>query len=135
MSRFTARMLLPLALAGFAAGAVAGEPAARPASIPFANHGGISDWKADGTRGLWVQDVHRQWYYAELMGPCTGLDFVEKLGFETGPDGALDQHGAVSFKDAGMLVQRCVFRTFVRSDGPPKAKKKQPEQKVPTAYK
>ncbi len=24
-----------------------------------------------------MQDIHRQWYYAKLMGPCIGLNFAQ----------------------------------------------------------
>ena len=40
----------------------------------FADHGGINDWHADGTRGIWVQGIHRDWFYGTFMTACTGLD-------------------------------------------------------------
>jgi hypothetical protein len=85
-------------------------------SIPFANHGGIRDWRADGDRGIWVQDIHNKWYYGRFMSPCIGLQFAEAVRFRTGPAGELDRWGAVRARNTG----NCVFTSFVRSDGPPK---------------
>jgi len=91
---------------------------ARPeeASIPFASHGGVRDWRADGDRGIWVQDLGRQWYYGRFMSPCIGLQFAEAVRFKTGPAGELDRWSLVRARDTG----NCVFTSFVRSDGPPK---------------
>lgn len=102
-------------------------PAQAPApqaSIPFANHGGIRNWKADGTRGLWVQDNANRWYYATLLGPCSGLDFAHALLFDTGPDGALDVHSAIRLRDGPSVNQYCPFKSFVASEGPPPKKKR-----------
>ena len=78
-------LALGAALLAAAGAASASETITPRAYIPFANHGGIRDWKADRDQGLWVQDVHRHWYYAKLMGPCTGLDFAETIAFDTHP--------------------------------------------------
>ena len=99
-----------LALAGTAVAA----PAAPDVSIPFANHGGIRDWAADHDRGLWVQDVHRQWYYAKLMGPCIGLPFAQSIGFDTHPLGRFDKFSAIVVPGSG----RCVVQSFTLSGGP-----------------
>ena len=42
-------------------------------------HGGIRNWKADSNRGVWIQDVHRNWYYAKLAAPCFGLNVATSL--------------------------------------------------------
>lgn len=99
-----------LALTGSAVAA----SAAPDASIPFANHGGIRDWRADGDRGVWVQDVHRNWYYAKLMGPCIGLNFAQSIGFDTQPLGRFDKWSAIVVPGSG----RCVVQTFTPSLGP-----------------
>ena len=85
------------------------------ASIPFVDHGGIRDWHADGDRGLWVQDIHRNWYYATLLGPCIGLDFATAIGFVTRPPGSFDRFSTILVPREG----RCPVVSFVRSDGPP----------------
>jgi hypothetical protein len=99
--------------ASFATENVTPEP-----SIPFANHGGIRDWHADRDRGLWVQDVHGKWYYARLMGPCTGLDFAETIGFDTRPMGTFDRFSAIIVPRYG----RCVVQSLAPS-GPPRSQK------------
>jgi hypothetical protein len=85
------------------------------ASIPFVNLGSsIRDWHADGTRGIWVQDAHRQWYYAKLTAPCLGLDFAVRVGFETrGPD-TLDRFSTLVVPGEG----RCAFQSFTKSEAP-----------------
>jgi Family of unknown function (DUF6491) len=109
-----------LFLAAFAGGAVhATEAASRStapeASIPFVRHGGIRNWEADRNRGVWIQDVHRNWYYATLMAPCFGLDFATSLGFDAGPTGDFDRFSAIVVPREG----RCPVRSFAASDGPP----------------
>lgn len=88
---------------------------AAEASIPFVDHGGIRDWRADRDRGLWVQDVHRNWYYAKLLGPCIGLDFATAIGFVTRPPGSFDRFSTIIVPREGS----CRVVNFVRSDGPP----------------
>ena len=85
------------------------------ASIAFANHGGIRDWKADRDQGLWVQDIHRKWYYAKLMGPCHGLNFATSIGFDTRPLGTFDRFSSIVVPREG----KCVVTSFVPSGAPP----------------
>jgi hypothetical protein len=85
------------------------------AYIPFANQGGIRDWEADRDRGLWVQDVHRRWYYAKLMGPCIGLNFATRIGFDTHPMGRFDKFSSIVVPGSG----RCTVQTFTPSGAPP----------------
>jgi hypothetical protein len=92
----------------------------RQAYIPFANHGGIRDWKADRDQGLWVQDIHRHWYYAKLMGPCIGLDFATTIGFDTRPQGRFDQFSSIRVPGG----HRCAVQTFTPSGAPPSEKAK-----------
>lgn len=106
----TATALLP------ASGVLAAGPSDAPqASIPFVNFGGIYNWQADGTKGLWVQDSRKHWYYAALMGPCFGLDFANTIGFDVHPMDTLDRFGAVIVPGWG----RCNFMSLTVSGGPP----------------
>jgi hypothetical protein len=116
------RLMLGAALLAAAGGAFAGEAAAPRASIPFANHGGIRDWKADRDQGVWIQDVHRQWYYAKLMAPCTGLNFAQAIGFDTHPLGRFDQFSAIVVP--GPAGGRCTVQSFTVSGAPPSGKAK-----------
>lgn len=115
-----ASIVLGLA-AAIAAGAATAESrntpqlAGRDASIAFANHGTIWDWRANGQKGLWVQSNNRQWYYATFMGPCVGLNFANSIGFDTGPMGSLDRWSSVIVPRWG----KCNFSSFEASDGPP----------------
>jgi hypothetical protein len=112
--------MAPALLAGGAASAATpAVPAGREASIPFVNTGSIRDWRADGTHGLYVQDLRNRWYYAELMGPCSDLPFANAVGFETRGIDTLDKFGTVIVRG-----QRCAFSSFVTSDGPPRKAKK-----------
>lgn len=109
---------LPLAaalVAGSLAYAAESRPPAQPeASIAFANHGGVEDWRAQGDSVIYFQDQHRQWYRAELFGPAFDLPHVERIGIDASPAGTLDKFGAIYVRG-----QRYGFRSFVRVSGPP----------------
>ncbi|MBT0669785.1 hypothetical protein HT136_15565 [Novosphingobium profundi] len=116
--------LAPTLCAPAMAASASAQPAAqsggqkgRAASIPFANHGGVQDWRADGTRAVYFKDNHRQWYRADLIGTATDLPFVENIGIISGPGGALDRFGGVLVKG-----QRYMFSAFQAVDGPPAKK-------------
>lgn len=85
------------------------------ASIPFADHGGVSDWRADGNRTIYFQDQHRRWYRATLFAPALDLPYAERIGIDARPSGTLDKFGAVIVKG-----QRYPFSAFVAVDGPPR---------------
>ena len=90
------------------------------ASLPFAADGGIRNWQADGTQGIWVQGTSGSWYYGRFSFPCSGLPFKETLRFKFSPGGALDRWSEVSTREAG----NCLFKSFETSAGPPIAAKK-----------
>jgi hypothetical protein len=89
--------------------------AAPEAAISFANHGGIRDWNALDDKGIWIQSVRRQWYYATFFGPCTGLQFETAVRFLPGPTGTLDKWSGVLSRQSG----RCRFSSLKASDTPP----------------
>lgn len=95
----------------------AGEP--EEAAIPFVSKDGIQDFKADGNRGLFIQSINGNWYYAKTMGPCSRLQTAITLGFETAGVDELDKHGAI-------IAQgwRCPLKSVTRSEAPPKKAKK-----------
>jgi hypothetical protein len=97
-----------------AAGSAFAAKGSPDVSIPFANHGGIRDWEADRDRGVWIQDIHRQWYYAKLIGPCIGLNFAQSIGFDTHPMGRFDKYSSIIVPGTG----RCTVQSFTLSDGP-----------------
>lgn len=125
MKAFLTAALSGLLFMSGAAGALAAAPA-KPeralgveASIPFADSVGIRNFEADGDRALWIEDQHRQWYRAELMGPCFGLDHALKIGFVTRGVNTLDKFGQIVVDGA-----KCQISSLTTSAGPPvKAKK------------
>ena len=120
-------MLLPIAVLSAApAVAAAPEEGAAPAAkaekaeearIPFANHGGIRDWKEGEGNVVYFQDRHKTWYKAELMMRPIGIGFVHFIGVDTGTGGALDRWSTL-FIDG----QRYALKSFTRIDGNPPSK-------------
>jgi hypothetical protein len=88
------------------------------ASIPFVGMRSIEDWRADGDGALYIQDLHRKWYHATLMGPCTDLPFAETIGIETRGIDTLDRFGTIIVRH-----RRCAIQSFVESGPPPKKSK------------
>lgn len=86
----------------------------RDASIPFMDSVGARDWRADGDSAIYVQDQRRNWYHAELIGPCTGLRFATRVGFVTRGTNTLDRFASVVVDG-----QSCSFTNFVTSPAPP----------------
>ncbi|WP_066812943.1 DUF6491 family protein [Sphingomonas asaccharolytica] len=93
-------------------------------SIPFIGTIGLYNFEADSDRGVWLQDQQRRWYYATVVGPCTGLPFANRIGVDT-------RFGGTQLDRTGTLLvdrQRCPINSLVASNGPPpkakKAKKK-----------
>ena len=113
---------LSVTLLGTLAAGLIGSAAASEVSIPFVGMGSINDWRADRRQGLWIQDVHRQWYYAKIMEPCNGLDFAQTIGFDANPGGTLDRFSSVLVPHEG----RCQIQSLVRSNPPPKKVKPKP---------
>lgn len=87
--------------------------------IPFADKGGIQDWRADNDRVLYVQGQNRQWYKAELMSDCIGLRFAEHIGFDTEASGAFNKFSSIKVEG-----RDCPVSSFEKSDPPPKKEKK-----------
>jgi hypothetical protein len=105
-----------------ALGAQAAPPEKAPeqqpqAQISFARLGGIQDWRADGEKALYIQGRDRQWYRAELMSACIGLNFAQRIGFVTEPNGSFDRFSAILVEH-----RECQVTSLVRSDPPPRAR-------------
>lgn len=106
---------LAVALTAVTPALAAAQPAEKQASIPFVNHGGIRNFDAVDQDTLYIEDQHRHWYRAELMGYCPDLGFAQTIGFETrGPD-TLDRFGTLIVRG-----QRCPLKSLVESGPPPK---------------
>ena len=84
------------------------------ASIPFANHGGIYNWHADGLKGIWVQAADRQWYYGTFSGTCIGLDTAFRVGFVPEVTGEFNRWSSIIVPHEN----RCHLATFEPSVAP-----------------
>lgn len=101
------------------------------AYIPFANHGGVRDWRADGRDVVYFQDRQRRWYKAELMSPALDLPYTLFIGIDSGATDRLDRWSTLYISG-----QRYQIRSFAKIEGQPpkKAKKgKQPETSAKAA--
>jgi len=111
---------LPVALLAAGAHAQTATPdAGKPATIPFIRFNSIRDFEADSDKGVYLQDQQRRWYYASVIGPCTGLPLAVKIGVDTRFAGdTLDSTGT-------LLVDgdRCKIDKLVTSGPPPKREK------------
>lgn len=111
--------LLALALGAAApAQAETAENAAKEVSIPFANHGGVDDWRAVDDHTLLIKGLGKQWYKAELFAPCIDMKFVDRIGFLVEPDGSLSRWSGVVVRN-----QVCRFKSLTKTT-PPMPKKK-----------
>jgi hypothetical protein len=124
-------MIRPLIIASIAVAALGTPAVARKAapapielgketSIPFIGTIGLYDFEADGSKGVWLQDQRRRWYYARIAGICTGLPFSTRIGVDT-------RFGGSSLDRTGKLLvdgERCDIDSLVTSAGPPKKVKK-----------
>ena len=89
--------------------------AAEQARVPFANHGGINDWRELDDRTVLIQDINGQWYKASLMTPCIGLPSCSASDIESNPDGSFDELGAIKLRH-----QTCPLASLVKTGAPPK---------------
>lgn len=64
-------------------------------SISFVRHGGIRDWRADGNKTLYIEGRSNQWYRAELMSPCHGLNFATGIRFISEPNDSFDRFSKI----------------------------------------
>jgi hypothetical protein len=81
--------------------------------IPFANFGGIRNFDAVEEDVVYIQDRRRNWYRAQLYGPCIGLRNAIGIGVDT--------RGSSSFDRFSTLVvghERCAIHSLVRTEKP-----------------
>ena len=119
-------VILPLAAIALAAPAAYAETAPSAARaevqqevrIPFANNGGIRDWRSHEKDVLYVQDRQRTWYKATLMGSAFDLQSAQAIGFDTGPTDTFDRFSTVVVRG-----QRYAVQSLVRIEGKPPTRK------------
>jgi len=108
-------------LSVLASAAVADPPksaAAAQTRIPFADHGGIYNWRVVDDRTVLIQGQDRRWYKATLLSACIDLPFAERIGFESNPDGSFDKFSSIQVRD-----QNCPLLSLVETTAPVKAAK------------
>ncbi|MBB4631534.1 DUF6491 family protein [Sphingosinicella soli] len=99
----------------------AAEPQAtfgEDARIPFADTTGIRNFRAESDRALYIEGQTGRWYYAETMGPCTGLNFANAIGFVTKGAGTLDKFGQILVDG-----RTCQLKSLVTAEDPGKKAK------------
>ena len=84
--------------------------------IHFADLGGIKDWRPVGD-DLFIEGTNGRWYRATFWGKCHQLRFSETIGFITEPTGELDKFSSIIAHG-----ERCWFKTFERSEPPPRSR-------------
>lgn len=91
--------------------AAAGEPEAQ---IRFVQYRNIRDWHADNDHQLFMQAGDRQWYQVDLLGPCIGLEYANRIGVDTrDPGGTFDRFSTIVFKG-----QRCKVESVKKAPPP-----------------
>jgi hypothetical protein len=108
-------------LSVFASAAMAAPPKSAVGTetrIPFADHGGIYNWRVVDSRTVLIQGQDRRWYKAVLLSPCIDLPFAERIGFESNADGSFDKFSSIQVRD-----QNCPLVSLVETTAPPKAVK------------
>jgi Family of unknown function (DUF6491) len=87
-------------------------------AAPF---GGVRSFQADGSEAVYLQDRQRNWYRAELIGPCQGLPWAFGI--------AIDNRGSSTVDRFSTLIvegDRCKIESLTRSGPPPKKHKARP---------
>jgi hypothetical protein len=105
------------AIGANAGGIAATDISAPQARIPFANRGGIDNWRVVDDRTVLIQGLNRQWYKATLMSPCIDLPFAQRIWIQIEPGRQLRQvqrnHRAPPTLSADLVDQdRCPCEAF-----------------------
>ena len=91
------------------------------ARIPFANQGGIYNWRAVNDRTLLIQAQNRQWFKATLFAPCIDLPSAQRVGFESNRDGSFDKFSSIQVRK-----QKCPILSLVPTQAPAMGKSAKP---------
>jgi hypothetical protein len=112
----TAAADVPPAPAAPAASAAPVQPEpSREAQIPFANRGGIYNWRVLDDKTVLIESRGRKWYKATLFGNCINLSFANGLAFIPNPSGTFDKFSTIRSRG-----QRCPLLSLVETTPPPK---------------
>lgn len=92
-----------------------GKPQTQTA-IHFADIGNVWTWTADNPNEMYIQSNNMKWYRVTFWAPCLRLPYAIRVAFVTEPNGDLN-----AFSSVLVHGERCWFRTFEQSEGPPKS--------------
>ena len=84
-------------------------------SIPYANHDGVRDWRADGSKGMWILAANSRWYYASFSSECTTLPVAIGISFVPDRSGTLSRWSSIRLDHD----DRYFFRSLQPSGAPP----------------
>ena len=76
--------------------------------IPFPGDSTILSYEPDQDAGIWLEDRHHRWYYAKLIGPCTGLSYSRNIGFSTNGLSRFDRFSSLVVDGRRCKVQSVV---------------------------
>lgn len=65
------------------------------AAIDHANSGGIRDWHAENSSGVYLRDRTNRWYYASFRHGCPGVLTNPTIAFNTYGDHRFDRSASV----------------------------------------
>jgi hypothetical protein len=84
------------------------------AKIAFVHLRGVYDWQANNDHQLYVQDRGRQWFQVDLLAPCIGLEYANRVRFlPSDSAGDFDRFSSIQ-----MGRQRCKVQS-VKKVAPP----------------
>jgi hypothetical protein len=115
------RLLLASLIAAVSAPALAvpvapQAPSGPEVAIPFFGQDGMSDYRIDGARGIYLLSAtNGQWYYLHVQPDCPRLAQAQGFSVDTaGPGGPLDNKATITVEG-----QRCLLSSVTRSPVPP----------------
>jgi hypothetical protein len=84
-------------------------------SLPFFGQDGLSDYRIDGTRGIYLlSQTDGTWVYLHVQPDCPRLAQVDGFSVDTGGSGELDNKSAIIVGG-----QRCLLSSVTASPPPP----------------
>ena len=86
--------------------------------IPFPGFR-LRNFRAESRDVVFLEDQRRNWYRAEVIGPCTDLPFAHAIGIDTRGSSSFDRFSAIVVGG-----ERCPLTSLTRSEKPAKKVKK-----------
>lgn len=111
-----ASLLATLAAPAFAVPVAPTAPTGPEQTILDFRRDGMSDYRIDGTRGIYLLAAgNGRWYYLHVMPDCPRLAAADGFSVSTfGPDGRLDRDSIITVQG-----RRCMLTSVTASPVPP----------------